>query len=395
MNNDSKQLIFVDESGDLELEIDKPGASNLFISVAVIVNSNNLHDAEDSLLRISNTFFRGEPIKSSLVGKRYKRRLKILREILNIDFTFLALVVRKRCIYKDSGLRFKPSFYKYFNRKLFMKLAFSGMALHVISDRFKGNRFFLEFKKYVDSRVLPEIDIDLSHEFDSSANRPLIQLADFVAGTLSFCLDTDKMNEYSEAFRELLKEKELLVDIWPHEECHSSWPLEITKSPFDLQIREKSINRVINTLEELKTDDAEDSKIQHDILSELLATEIRSIYNNKRVFRSRKELLNMIGQEDIQSRAFSAKVIGPIRDKGVLLTGTRKGYKIATSLYDIQEDIKDDATKIIPMIKRIILIADRIKILTENKLDILNTHGDKILINIIRTYKRIIERAIE
>jgi len=389
---ESEFVVFIDESGDLEIDTKKPGASNLFISVAVVLKRENLESADQQLSKIAIDYFRGGEIKSSVIAKRYQRRLNILKEIAKIDFFYFALVVNKKKIYEDSGLSFKPSFYKYFNSQIFDKLADLGQRIEILADQYKGKKFYAEFSNYLERKVNSKLKLPLNHRFDSSTNQPGIQLADFIAGTLSYCLDPDKKNDFSEQFRESLSKKETVLDVWPDLFLSSIDLPGIESSEFDKIIMEVNIEKAMIVLDELREAPEKENLLKHAILNELISIEMRSIANKWRIYKTRNELLKLSGFSGMASRNFQAKVVRPLRESGIIIAGTTNGYKIATSLRDIHEDIEDDEAKIIPTIKALLSIRKTVKIITSNELDILNSYDSQLLKAVIMAFIKESER---
>ena len=71
---------FVDETGNHDLEIEKDGASNIFICVAVVVNDAQSKLIEARMREISRDEFNNSEIKSSGIRGNHNRRLKILNQ---------------------------------------------------------------------------------------------------------------------------------------------------------------------------------------------------------------------------------------------------------------------------------------------------------------------------
>lgn len=125
---------FVDETGTNDLGADKPGTSHLFICVAVLVDDKGLAATETAIRQLSQDLCSGAEISSKRIGSDHKRRIKFLKPLQALPFAYYALVINKDRIPKDSGLRFKPIFYKYINRMLYERLAKAGQNLRIIAD---------------------------------------------------------------------------------------------------------------------------------------------------------------------------------------------------------------------------------------------------------------------
>ena len=64
-------------------------------------------------------------------------------------------------------------------------------------------------------------------------------------------------------------------------------------------------------------------------------------------------------------------MIGGLRDKGIILAGGRKGYKIPTSTEELKKYIRHGKSIILPMIRRIQLCREAILLATNNGYDVL------------------------
>ena len=72
---------FVDESGTNELDTSKPGVSNLFICVAVLVDAAGLDVTGAAVRKLSQDLCGGAEIASKRIAGNHERRLKFLEGI--------------------------------------------------------------------------------------------------------------------------------------------------------------------------------------------------------------------------------------------------------------------------------------------------------------------------
>ena len=206
---------FIDEYGDSGLNFDNQGTSTHFIVTAIIVDECNLKKLETEVEAIRAKHFSHGEIKSNNVRGNHDRRKRILADISKIDFSFLAVVVDKRKIFKDSGLIYKQSFYKYLNDKLHTELRRTYPKLCMISDQLGSREFMDSFRKYVIENSNPILFDYYDFGFNDSKNSVIIQLADFVSGCLSYIYDETKISQESRAYYQLLKKKKIRIEFWP------------------------------------------------------------------------------------------------------------------------------------------------------------------------------------
>jgi hypothetical protein len=362
--------VFIDESGTNELDSTKHDVSNLYICVAVMVNSCDLDRLSDGINNIKNKFCSGGEIKSSNIGSNHKRRLKILQEIELLPFRYYAQIINKERIYKDSGLKYKKSFYKVMHRKLYEMIPCKGNSIKVIIDEYGSEDFKEEFKKYLDIRGIPNLYAKFDHDFARSNECHGIQLADFIAGTLLYCFDSKKKSDYSLSYREKLTSKEIAIDCWPPirnetNACGSS-------NKWDSMIWDHAIEKCIEFIETNESADIDDCKMQRCTLERLLfARKYESIDNQNIYSEELIEFLVKSGFEKLSDRDFKSKIITALRNHGIIITGSNKGYTIALTYEEIKEYLKHNKGIILPMIRKIKKAQEEIKKATNNNLDIL------------------------
>ena len=75
LSNASVLTAYVDETGNHDLEVEKAGASNLFICVAVLVNEQQQTTVDAAVRKLSRQCYSGGEIKSVSIGGNHRRRL--------------------------------------------------------------------------------------------------------------------------------------------------------------------------------------------------------------------------------------------------------------------------------------------------------------------------------
>ena len=74
----------------------------------------------------------------------------------------------------------------------------------------------------------------------------------------------------------------------------------------------------------------------------------------------------------MSTQAFRTKIIGGLRDKGVIISGSsaKKGYKIPSNTNELYDFINHGTSIIIPMLERLKKCRDIIKLGTLNQVDL-------------------------
>lgn len=185
---------YIDEFGAYGFDFTKSGTSNLFIIVAILVKENNIVEVDTALQDIRNKMFGGSEIKSNKVKGNHKRRIMVLNEICKLPFQIAALVVDKKEIFADHGItKNKKTFYKFLNEKMYELLCKTFPKINIVADQVGENDFLKEFASYVKSkRVRLTLFDDSFYQMVNSKSVNAIQIADFMAGTLSYIYDEEK-----------------------------------------------------------------------------------------------------------------------------------------------------------------------------------------------------------
>ncbi len=74
----------------------------------------------------------------------------------------------------------------------------------------------------------------------------------------------------------------------------------------------------------------------------------------------------------ISDSSFRMRIIGKLRDKGVIIASSQHGYKIPSKQSELYDFINHDAKIVIPMLSRLKKCRDLVKLGTANQLDLLS-----------------------
>jgi len=363
---------FIDEYGDSGLNFDKQGTSTHFIVTAIIVEECNLKKLETEVEAIRAKHFGPGEIKSNNVRGNHDRRKRILADISNIEFSFLAVVVDKRKIFKDSGLAYKQSFYKYLNDKLHTELRRTYPKLCMISDQLGSREFMDSFRKYVIENSNPILFDYYDFGFNDSKNSVIIQLADFVSGCLSYIYDEKKISQESRAYYQLLKKKKIRIEFWPPDYDSYLIHEQTDNGEFDQIIAQTSL-RLANEFI-IKNEHNDNAVINEQVLA-LKYLRFKFFDSNYSIYIPTHELLTYLSRHrdsKINAHYLRTKIIAKLRDEGVIIASSKKGYKLPVREAEIYHFTDHASTVVIPMLNRLKKCRDIIKLATDGKLDILD-----------------------
>ncbi len=380
---------YVDETGNHDLEVEKAGASNLFICVAVLVDEQQQIIVDAAVRELSKKYFSGGEIKSSSIGGNHERRLRVLAPLADMDFGYYALLVDKARVERDSGLQYKRSFYKYLTRMLYRRLCTGVTRLNIVADEHGGKAFMDSCEPYLKRKGLPSLFTTFSHCFANSAKEPLIQLADLIAGSLAYVFDPDKRGAHSQKIYEILRPKQIGIGGWPLSPVTEPKNSHEDEQDWDEFIRASCINRVLEFEREHGDSDNEDRQMQIAVLRHLLFQKEYGENNRDDAIYADDLISHLEWQSfpKLNRQSFSSRVIGPLRDAGLVLAGSNDGYRLAMSTRDIRLYLDHDWAIIKPMLHRLKTAQEVIRMATSNRVDILTLPEYSSLRCLVRTFE--------
>lgn len=228
----------------------------------------------------------------------------------------------------------------------------SHAELKIFADE-HGNREFIEsFKTYIGTQHKPDLfwgsDIDM---IDSKSN-VLIQLADFVVGSLAQIYEQKGNPALQEVCLRLIKEKALHIIEWPTKyQTHFS-PL-IQSDEFDSLIYKHSLAQADIFINE--NEDAFDieTRLQTTVLRHLVFI---SRFDEDRSYISTNEILDhlrSLGFSELNEQAVRSTIIAKLRDRGVLISSCNHGYKIPKTYEDLIDFVNRVNGLVLPLIERL------------------------------------------
>jgi hypothetical protein len=319
---------------------------------------------------IREKYFGPGEIKSS--NTKNDRRMRIIEDLSALDFQFYAVAVDKERIDKDSGLGYKRSFIKYANGKLYNSLFRNLVDVTVFADAHGSPEFTDSFLKYINDNHTRDLFTSSNVELVDSKSSVLVQLADFLVGTIAKLYENKYPDELRKKIYSFITEKRIRVDEWP-----PRFELRADKSEAlnenDVVVRDISLNAASNFLQKYSDYDDTEYRAQHAALSFML---FRAAFASDEEFISAKEIVEHLlrqGFEDITPHYLRSNIISKLRDKDVVIASSPRGYKIPTSyddLFGFAELVDGIALPLLARLKRAHGIFDlgsagKIKILDE------------------------------
>jgi hypothetical protein len=367
-----KEYAFVDEFGAFGYDFDNPGCSTHFIITAIIVDEVDLETVSNGVEAIRKRYFQTGEMKSSKIKGNHRRRIIILNEVKKLPFHIFTLVVDKRKIYENSGLRYKKSFYKFLNNLVYKELKINFSNLIISADEIGENDFLQSFAEYVRSKEVPLSLFDKSlFHFENSKDDVIIQLADLVSGSLAYNFDEHKKSEaggYN--YLSILNKKILCIKVFPETFKTFNVHQNDLNPEYNPMIANICYRRAESFVKDNQNSDDLDVKEQLSVLNYLL---FRFMNKSPRNYIPTKELINQLvylGYEKLSLQTFRNRIIAKLRDKGIIISSSREGYKIPSTEHELYNFVDHSANIIKPMLSRLKICNDIIKTGSRGTIDL-------------------------
>lgn len=363
------QHAFIDEFGNADLDVTKEGASSHFIVSAVIVDEYKIPLLEDKLDDIRSRFFQTGQLRSKTVGDNDARRKRILNELSELDFHVFSVVVDKAKLTSE-GFRYKSSFYKYLHTLVDGALYRTYPNLKISADQYGSKEFMDGFIKYVRENHMPDLFDQADFGFTTSKSNLLIQLADFICGTLARCFDYSVRSEEGQTFIKILKRRIINIAPWPEERKPYFFDSKDEISEYNETIASQSINLARIFIDQYEDDRDPIIRDQVNCLKFLLF-HFKYISPYKYVkTREIKSHVSYNREKEISTYYLRSNIISKLRDNRVIISSSPKGYKLPVNVNDIYDFINHSNSIVFPMLDRLNKCRKEILFATKNGLDI-------------------------
>lgn len=372
--------VYLDEFGNSNLESSKSGVSSHFIIAAILVPESKVEALAMGVEAIRKQEFQSGEMKSSSVGNNHTRRARILQRLTKLDFNVLLLVVDKKKLSAQSGLKYKTSFYKFLYQRIYEHLRSNISRLRLHNDGMGSREFLNGFVEYARRKnPTPSLFDEFDISFEDSKSNVIIQLADFVAGSLARNIDESVNDEKCNInFAEIIKNHMFPILQFPRtfEEFLSNTRFsEDEDKEIAVICYRKAHNYII-------THQKSDDEIEAQRISILNYLLFRALNNPTRDYILTTELighLSRIGYKELNKTTFRNKIIAGLRDEGVVIASSKNGYKIPTKVKEINDFINHSKSILMPMLERVKICDEVLRLGTLGNIQILdNPENEKL-----------------
>lgn len=354
---------YIDESGSYGFNFANHN-THLVVTAVLVEKGEKTKILEECINQIRDEIFNGAELKSSRL--KDKTRHRVFNRLRDLDFKFFSLIVDKRNIFDDSGLRnWKESFYKFLYKQLYTKLFNTFPNLNIYADELIDKVFLDGFQKYLLNHTQNTLFQQI--RFAKSDDSQIIQLADIICGSINRNVTGKSifdLNDY-------VNKQNAGHMYCPH--THQKYFTEYFDSgDYSQEIFDLSLHRADLFLEKYQHSDDPEVKLKVkfvEYLKEVL------LYRDPGEYVNRPEIIDNISVGspiNITEYFFKSKIVAPLRDEDVLIASNRNGYKLPASQKDIVEFFDLFFANIDPMIRRIRSCYESIALVTDNKIDFLD-----------------------
>lgn len=333
-----KVLAFIDESGDPHFN---EGASSHLEYSSVLIESDYQDQAIETLENIRTELGLPE-LKSKKLSEQ--QRIRLLELLQTLDFKFINLSIDKDKIRGEWRSHFR-TFYKFAQKLLNAELHKLYPDRIVSIDRYGGDDYQESLINYLDR----QLQLDFTGEtiiIDSAENNILIQLADIIAGTRRKLIAGDFREDAK--IQELLNAKKFYILKFP--DNFQKLLLNNISIVEDRKIAELCISRAERYVDQNRKSLQNQYKV---IVLDYLLFQVKFINSNKYIYSY--ELQDWLKQNKIHisDEDFSNRIIGGLKDEGVVIASSRRGLKIPISESELVDYINYYSSRFITSIKRL------------------------------------------
>ena len=207
-------LIFIDESGDSGLKIDKGSSRYFTVGLVLFEEGEEAISCDQRIQLLKREVGWRENDEFHFKNNSDKIRVAFLKAVSPYNFFYYGIVINKdpKKLFGD-GFKNKSSFYKYACGLVFENAKEKMRDSTVIIDESGNLDFKNQLATYLRKRVNKNDKLIKKIKMQRSESNNLLQLADYVAGAINRSVKNEKKK--SDAYRKIIAHREIYVQIWP------------------------------------------------------------------------------------------------------------------------------------------------------------------------------------
>ncbi len=217
-----------------------------------------------------------------------------------------------------------------------------------------------------------------------SKNQILVQLSDFVVGTINKIYENKCSSELNEAYIKLVSTKALDIEEWPTR-YQAYFPKDYTSDEYSNLIYRYSLSQAEYFIKNNENNIDDDIRLQAAVLRHIVFS---SRFISKYEYISTAKIIDFLwhaGFGTITTYTLRSKVIAPLRDSDVIITSSNKGYKIPCSFDDMEEFVERVNSIIKPLLSRLGRARKNLHTASKGEIEILKGASYPHLVDFIET----------
>lgn len=361
-----KKCAYIDEAGNKDTDVPKEGATNYYVLGCLLVDAEKAAEVDACVEQAAKNHFSGAPLKSSGIADNDARRLRVLQAIGSLPGQFYALAIDKRKLYRETGLRFGRSFYKWVLQHAAGELLHSFDDIKLVVDNHGSEKFRKEVEAYMQRRYSGDLFARSRFRFTPNAQSRGVQVADIVAGTVLKSLERGDQQLLG-----AIRDKLLFTGAWPRDAFPYHLDRDVTEAEkrADSRIVDLVLRRARAFVQAHGERDGDEERAQVLVVQHLVDRYLAepSAYNPGAALR-RLVRAQVLGVAD-KPRSFMTRVIAPVRDARVMIVASAKGYKLPTCVAEVLRHFDQTCNKVSPMIARMHHFRDDVRLATGGEVD--------------------------
>lgn len=206
-------LVFIDESGDPGLDVEK-GASKFFVVALVVFEENEEAENCDKRIELLRSELRlPEDYEFHFKSNSKRVRTAFLEAVAPYSFFYFGIVLNKdpKKLWGE-GFKTTESLYKYACGLVFQNAKPYLKGATVTIDRSGRKQFRSELRRYLRKKVNIERSVVKKVKSQRSSGNNLLQLVDYVAGVTNRKVLGKKDADF---YGKFIATKEMRVQVWP------------------------------------------------------------------------------------------------------------------------------------------------------------------------------------
>lgn len=344
---------YMSEEGTYDLSFDNLNNSNFVISF-IVINTENYAEVKTEI----------EWILLGLDEERNKQASleTIAPKLAKLPFSIYAFILDKQKLMAEGGFGSKRALFAYLNKEIYDNLFNEEKDMQVQVYK-EPTEFVDSFITYIEKRHQPDLFDSSSFGFLEEVDNGFMDLAKLISGVLFEKYASGKESSFLQKLSDRVVRIKLLPDFELDLEFDGKDSLDELIARYAIEQAEDYVRKFDGSQVQVDRDRVNFLKF---LLTQLSIDSGRYIYSDEIINNIRR-----FSQDKISKEYLMREVTGPLRDAGLLLASTSKGYKIPVSKSDLLDYVKFSSSMALPMLRRIEKSRELILEVTNGKVDII------------------------